>query len=203
MYNQRTLNDLEEIGSDFVRQDGSHIVSRLNGSWGCSCDFMQRDPRAKKGEYCRGILTEMLRIKEERISLLESQILSYEETGKKIRCRGLGCSYKIKKPRKEHYMILKLLSEYRDGRSNLWIRLKLKKEYKIRMSDAALNGRISECLGAEQGWIRMSRDHRVICFEDDTGSINYQYDEDGYKKPIYFITQAGWEILNQYKGVWD
>jgi hypothetical protein len=133
----------------------------------------------------------------ERIELLEEQIRIFNEGPNHVmRKRGLGCEYAVK-PNDLHLAILNVLAENKDGRPMRWIAATLNKSGTWKGTTHNVTSRLSECLGEHQGWVRMSTDHKVVVEEID-GTLTFRYDEaKGRKKPVYFITEKGYEVLRE------
>jgi len=191
---QTTFDFLEQDGSNLVWDMGKHKVSFLEGEWNCTCEYMTRKTnKPPEDKYCRAILKVQVEVLKDRISILEDHIQKLENGLTKKRSIGMGVAHKIGKPSHIHLAILRILAEHRDERPAKWIIEKLR-EMGIRGTDNTLNGRISECLG--QGWLRMTRDHRVVFFRDDFGTFQFRFDEQGgHRKPCYLITELGWAVL--------
>lgn len=198
----------EKYGSSAVWDIENHSVAFLEGEWSCNCESFIKKYK-NRGLFCRHIYRKMSELKDERISLLESQITTLMERTVRGRARGLGAHYGIKKLNEMHREILLLLSELGDGdeknkmgRPQKWIRINLRKR-RMFGTDTAIGGRVSELLG---GLIRtvngedkmtpliiMTRNHRVEC--DDEGNFRF-VETGGYKLPLYRLSEAGWDLVN-------
>lgn len=190
---QLTLDVIEHFGSNQVQQVGNHIVSLLEGELFCDCDWFKYQGM-RKGEPCRHILQKVVELKDARIRQLEEELRKTEEGVRKHRGRGMGANYQIRKLSKVHVMVLRVLCAHRDGRPRKWIRHELG-QAGLRCTDTALGGRVSELLG--NGYLSMSREHRVICDIVD-GSMQFRFDEqDGHLLPLYFLTAKGWDYLRE------
>lgn len=188
---------LEKFGSNEVYQLGEHTVSILEGKWTCAkegrlCDHLRYNP----GDDCRHILKVKLSRLESEVRALKGFVEKMESNGFKHRPSGAGANYKVS-PGPLHRAILRVLAEDdARGRPRKWIRHQLD-GIGFHPTDTCLGGRISECLGTEQGWLKMNRDHRVICKESEDGGLVFEYDEKGRKVPLYNITERGYKVLRE------